>query len=133
MDVANTYDDNPVVARFPDDELNVQCKINRVALDAKGSVCRLDMRVKEIYIAPRVMMEFAGVLHLAGQPNMEFYDGVLSIGERILICETWRSLGSADILEVRGWISDDDYTFWVGLCHDQYAPRVFVDSLEGLL
>lgn len=77
-------------------------------------------------------MEFAGVLHLAGQPNMEFHDGVLSIGERILICYTWRSLGSADILEVRGLISDD-YTFWVGLCHDQYAPRVLVDSLEGLL
>ena len=78
-------------------------------------------------------MEFAGVLHLAGQPNMEFHDGVMSIGERILICDTWRSLGSADILEVRGLISDDDYTFWVGLCHDQYAPRVFVDSLEDLL
>ena len=46
-------------------------------------------------------MEFAGVLHLAVQPNMEFHDGVLSIGERILICDTWRSLGSADILEVR--------------------------------
>ena len=32
-----------------------------------------------------------------------------------------------------GLLSDDDYTFWVGLCHDQYAPRVLVDSLEGLL
>lgn len=78
-------------------------------------------------------MKFARVLYLAGQPNMEFHDGVLSLGERILICDTWRSLGSADILEVLGSISDDDYTFWVGLCHDQYAPRVFVDSLEGLL
>lgn len=57
MDVANTYDDNPVVARFADYELNVQCEITRVALDAKGSVCRLDMMAKEIYIAPRVMME----------------------------------------------------------------------------
>lgn len=56
IDVAHTYDDNPVVARFPDYELSVQCEITRVTLDAKGSVCRLDMRAKEIYIAPRVMM-----------------------------------------------------------------------------
>lgn len=56
MDFANTYDDNPVVARFPDSELNVQCEITRVDLDANGSVFRLDMRAKEIYIGSRVMM-----------------------------------------------------------------------------
>ena len=57
IDAAHPYDDNPVVARFPDYQLSVQCEITRVTSDAKGSVCRLAMRVKEIYSAPRVMME----------------------------------------------------------------------------
>lgn len=78
-------------------------------------------------------MVFTGVLYLAGQPNVKFDDGVLCIGGHILICYTWWSLGSPDILEVRGLIRKDDYAFWSGLCHDQYSPRVLVDSLDGLL
>lgn len=76
-------------------------------------------------------MEFAGTLHLAGQPSVEMYDGVLCIGERALVCHTWRPLGSADILEVRGLIDDEDYTFWSELCYGQYAPRVRLTLWTG--
>lgn len=57
MNIENTYDDNPLVARFLENELHARCEITRVDLDENGSVSRLDMVAKEIYICPRVIME----------------------------------------------------------------------------
>lgn len=57
IDFENTHGDNPVVCRFQDNELHASCEITCVDFGANGSVCRLDMRAKDIYIGPRVIME----------------------------------------------------------------------------
>lgn len=51
--MTDIYENDPVVASFPDQELRVRGEITHVSYDSEGKPCGIDFLSKEISIGPR--------------------------------------------------------------------------------